>query len=80
MQSFDVVHVLLALLHLLLAVQALRVAARKRKWSGSKLSFAKFAAVFVPLLGPLLIFIALAPASPGDPNLQNNIEVLHERP
>lgn len=80
MQTFAVVLVLLALLHILLAAQALRVAARKRKWAGSKLSFARFTAVVIPLLGPLLIFIALAPASRGDPNLQNNIEVLHERP
>lgn len=80
MHSPTLVLGLLAALHILLVVQAFRVAARKRKWSGSKLAFAKFTAVAIPLLGPLLIFVALAPNPPGNPELQHNIEVLHERP
>jgi len=80
MQSFVVILSLLVALHFLLAVQAFRVATRKRKWSGSKLSFAKFVAVAVPVLGPLLIFVALAPSTPGDPNLPHSVGILHERP
>jgi len=79
MQSFLIIIALLVALHFLLVVQALRVAERKQKWSGSKLSFAKFSAVVIPLLGPLLMLLALAPESPSDPNLPHSVDVLHER-
>lgn len=72
--------VLLLAVHVLLAVLSVRVAVRKQKWTASKLYFAKIFAVVVPVLGPLLILVALATKSQGDPHLRHSVDVLHQRP
>ena len=79
MLSVEVILVMLLAVHVLLAALSLRVAERKQKWTGSKLYYAKFFAVVVPLLGPTLIFVALASKPSRDPNLRHSTDVLHER-
>lgn len=70
----------LVVIHLVLALIAVRVArGRLPQWHHRTKIFALMAAWLIPLLGPLLVFLAAIGKSEsggGDPNLAHSVDLL----
>ena len=70
---------LLASVHVLIAIAAVRRIKHLRRWSGRQRSFAIFTCCCIPFLGPIAVLAATLGNSYGDPNLPHAVEQLHNQ-